>query len=400
MAPRFHRAVVRAFVEVTSTCALAWLCAAHAYAQYQPQYPPQGGYPPQGQYPAPEQYPPAQYPPGQYPPAQYPPQSQYPPGQYPPAQYPPGQYPPQPQYPPGQYPPEQYPPGQYPPGQYPPEQYPPQSQYPGQYPPGQYPPGQYPQPQNAPPGVQAPDQASAPEGQPGEGSSEDSFSAMLLVGVGATARSVDFRTGAGLRQLDTGMVPAVDLHLAGRVQGEHMFFGATLGYQTSFTAQGHQAPINPDGQTLSTPIRTHRFELGLVPGIRFGETSQSVTLALFAGYDLRGFSSVIDLNIPRYTLHGPVARLELEIPIGAVVVHLAPEAHMIASLSKDLRDLGSVSNGGLALGFEASARVRVTDWAAVQLAYRESHASANTAMGAPFTDVERFVFLDAVFRYY
>jgi hypothetical protein len=212
---------------------------------------------------------------------------------------------------------------------------------------------------------------------------------------------VDFRSNDGVRQLDTGFVPAVDLHLAARVQGENLFFGPVLGYQTSLTAQGSQVPPNPDGQTLSTPIRTHRFELGVLPGYRFGSDSDSVTLALFVGYDLRAFASTIELRVPRYTLHGPVARLELEVPIGGVVVlHVAPELQMIASISHDLRSAGSVNNGGVALGGEASMRIVVTDWAAVQLAYRESHASANTGFGTAFKDVERFAFLDAVVRYY
>jgi hypothetical protein len=159
-------------------------------------------------------------------------------------------------------------------------------------------------------------------------------------------------------------------------------------------------PPNPDGQTLSTPIRTHRFELGVLPGYRFGSDSQSISLALFAGYDLRAFASTIELRVPRYTLHGPVARLELEIPVADVIVlRLAPELQMIASISHDLRIAGSVSNGGVALGGEAAVRIVVTDWAAVQLAFRESHASANTGFGSSFKDMERFVFLDAVFGY-
>jgi hypothetical protein len=94
-----------------------------------------------------------------------------------------------------------------------------------------------------------------------------------------------------------------------------------------------------------------------------------------------------------------VLRLELDVPISVVVLHIGPELQMIASVSKDLRNAGTVSNGGSALGGEASLRVLVTDWAALQLAYRESHASSSTGLGASFKDMERFVFFDAVFRY-
>ena len=123
---------------------------------------------------------------------------------------------------------------------------------------------------------------------------------------------------------------------------------------------------------------------------------------MFAGYGLRAFASVVELGIPRYTLHGPLLRFELELPIaeGLLTLRIAPEVQLIVSVSRDLRGLSLIQDAGLAIGGEASARVRVTDWAALQLAYRESHASSDTAFSDSFKDVERLVFLDADVRLY
>jgi hypothetical protein len=230
----------------------------------------------------------------------------------------------------------------------------------------------------------------------------DALFAAVVLGVGATGRSMQVPSSSGPQKLDTGLVPALDLHLGARVRNQSFFFGGWVGYQTSIGAEGTQAAPGPQDKPLTTDIRTHRFEIGVLPGVRLSSNPNGATLGAFLAYGLRAFASISELGIPRYTLHGPLLRIEFELPLGDGVftLRIAPEAQLIVSVSRDLRMLGNLSDGGLALGGEASARVRVVDWAWLGLTYRESHASANSALKDSLSDVERWMFVDAVFRYY
>ena len=376
---------------------LSAACAGRAAAQSdgnQGSGPPPQGYPPQGYDPNQGSGPPPQG----YPPQGYDPNQGYGP---PPQGYPPQGYDPNQGYgpPPQGYPPQGYDPNQgYGP---PPQGYPPQGYDPNQGygpPPQGYPPNGYPPPGYGPP----PPGADQTAGTAGQASSSGGATAGIVLGMGATSRSVDLPTTGGTQVLDTGFVPAYELRIAGRVFDQHWFIGGALAYQSSLGAQGTQAAPGPADEALSTPIRTHRYEVGVVPGARFTDSPDAVSLALFAGYGLRGFASVVKLNVPRYTLQGPLARLELEVPLSSrtFVLRIAPEVQYILSISRDLRVAGTVQDGGLAWGGEAALAVHAASWLSVQLAYRESHATASTGFSDDFTDVERFLLLDAVLQYF
>lgn len=233
-------------------------------------------------------------------------------------------------------------------------------------------------------------------------SDADAVQATLALGIGVTQRLVEMPSVNGPRRLETTFVPALDLRMAARVHGERFYVGAGLGYQSSIGAEGVQMPIDPDAAGIATKVRTHRLEVGVLPGLRFGRGPGGVSLGLFAGWGLRTFDTVVELPMPRYTLHGPLARLEFEAELasGLLGLRAAPEAQWIVSLSRDLREAGSVQDSGFALGIELSARLRMVEWAAMQLLYRESHAIADTALEGSFEDVERYVLLGAVFRYF
>jgi hypothetical protein len=227
------------------------------------------------------------------------------------------------------------------------------------------------------------------------------FRVNLAVGIGVGQRSVHVPTGVGEQRLDSGFFPALDLALSGDAQlGEHALFGASAHYQTSLGL--HALALPPASVDQSTSLRSHRVELGLTPGYRFSSATSSVSIRLFAGWWLRGLRSVVDTRVPSNTLHGPVLRPELRIPIAGdgVVLRFAPELSIIVGATAALRDLASAQRVGLAFGAEVALELRVASSVRLLVAYRESRATLATAWSSSFSDHERFATVSAVLSYW
>ena len=225
--------------------------------------------------------------------------------------------------------------------------------------------------------------------------------ATLELGLGTTQRTIGFGVNEGRRALDSGFVPAFHIALDARF-GERAFLGVNMSYQTSVFAAVAQAAPDPQLTAASSTIQSHRISLGLMPGLRLGASRDSALVGLFVGYGLRAFASVIELNVPRYTWHGPVARLEFELPliVRRLVLRLAPEAQLIVGQTSDLRLLARTNQVGFAFGGEASIRVFLTTWLAAAVSYREARAGIGSGFRTSFEDIERYIVFDAFMRYY
>ena len=213
------------------------------------------------------------------------------------------------------------------------------------------------------------------------------------VGAGVGQRVIEYGSSAGIRALDTGLVPVLHLQLNGGVASERSSFGGLLEYRSSIGADALQRAPETAGST--TPMRTHAFQLGILPAYRFTDSAQSSSLAVFIGYGLRALASDAELLIPRYTLHGPVLRPVLRLAHGVLSVRVALEAQLVASISHDLRVSGNLDPTGFSLGGEAALGVRAAEWLAIEVSYREAHALVGSFWATSFADVERFVTLDA-----
>jgi hypothetical protein len=99
-------------------------------------------------------------------------------------------------------------------------------------------------------------------------------------------------------------------------------------------------------------------------------------------------------GIAGYTLLGPSLRAELELPVFSLLtLRAGPELHFIVGLDEPVRGHG-LERMGLALGFEAKARLALLDRLALELSYRQSRARVGSEAGvAPLYDFERFVTL-------
>jgi hypothetical protein len=218
---------------------------------------------------------------------------------------------------------------------------------------------------------------------------------------GVTYRSIEMTGVEGLRRLDTGWVPAVALEARAALGGERVWVEVGARYATSVHTFGSQQSPDPTSQFVSTPIRSHRFEGGVRPSVRFGADDASFGGGLFLGYGVRAFASAVELQMPRFTEHGPLARLELDIPVVGRLLRfrIAPEFQAILSISRAVRRFGQTEQFGIAFGGEASVRAQLIDWLALAIDYRESHAIVQSASAEPFGDIERFVLLTVGLRF-
>lgn len=252
------------------------------------------------------------------------------------------------------------------------------------------------------PDVQEEPAPSPPHETPAAANARPSPLAFALAGGGATSRTLSIPANDGPRKLDTGLAPALSIRLAARVQNTAHFLGLSLNYQTSVGL--HATDTVPDASTLpsETHIRSHRFEGGLAPGLFFSRSPNSAALSLFVGYGLRSLQSIAELRIPRFTLHGPVARLELDVPLldGRLSVRLAPEVQFIVGMTEQLRALAGLGTTGFAFGGEASVQLQLIGPWASRLCYREAHARSTGLEGRAFEDIERYVTLELSFQTY
>lgn len=236
------------------------------------------------------------------------------------------------------------------------------------------------------------------DADPATCASSPELTATLGVYTGFTSRNITLPTIAGLATLDTGMLPSLAIQVGALAPGD-AFFGVTFGYQSSLGAEASQAASDPLKPALSTSIQSHHFEGGVLGGFHFGGP-ESATLALFAGYGVRALASVVELRVPRFSLHGPVARIELELPLGApwIALRLAPEMQLVLAMSEELHTLG-VGSPIWAFGGEAGLRLRVSPRIALQLSFREAHAVVTSIYGGSFEDVERYGLFGLVVSY-
>jgi hypothetical protein len=226
------------------------------------------------------------------------------------------------------------------------------------------------------------------------------LTAALAVGSGFGQRFVHVPLRSGEQRLESGFFPVLDLRVNAELGvSRRALLGAEGRYQTSVALQARAIP--PAGVRREVAARSHHMDLGATAGLRFADSEASVRARLFAGWAFRGFRTVVDIDIPSYSLHGPVLRPELQIPIanGAVVLHVEPEIMFIVHATDELREAAATSSTGFAVGGEAALDIRLSERAAFTLAYRESRARVASAWSANLRDNERFFTARIALRY-
>lgn len=237
-----------------------------------------------------------------------------------------------------------------------------------------------------------------PDPQPAAPDTQE-LKACLRIGFGAGWRGIEVPSEQGLQKLDSESFPALDLGVQGSVALSPVFsLGIETRYQTSLGLQAEETPAG--GVPKSTSLRSHHARFGIVPGFRFAESPAAVSLDVLLGWEIRGLRSVTELSTPGYTLHGPLLRAELAIPLVLLFeLRFAPEFFYIVHITEELRELGGFRGGGYGIGGELTLAVSATRWLGFELGYRESHSFAPTYWSQSFSDGERFVTLRSVVEY-
>lgn len=229
---------------------------------------------------------------------------------------------------------------------------------------------------------------------------QDRVAARLRVGAGVAQRLIEAPSAEGPRELELGPVPALMVGIDGESHAGSWMLGLGLAYRTSVLGRVVDAEAGAGAATSKTAVRSHNFEAGLRIGLQLGAAEHPVHVALFAGYDVRALATVAVLRVPRFSLHGPVLRLELELPLHAanMRLRLGPEGQWISGISRALLDTSALTQPAFALGGFLQLQLPIDERFGLQLEYRESHAFAGSRGVPSFSDVERYLLLAAALR--
>jgi hypothetical protein len=242
---------------------------------------------------------------------------------------------------------------------------------------------------------QEPDESAEQGDKPAEASGDDgeSFVALLSVAGGVGERANDEPTHDGLRNLDTGFAPSLEIGLGTEgVVGGHFVLSAALAYRTVLGAK--ISSLLADGTSVNASIASHSIVVGVAPGYGF-EGPGSADLRLFVGFAYRTLSPS-DGALPGSTITGPVLRPELRVPIadGALVLRLAPEVIFALAPKAELAHyVTALSSFGVGIGGEANLDVRISKSFYIGAEFRESRVNVSTAWGQSSFELERLIAL-------
>ncbi|HKU40268.1 MAG TPA: hypothetical protein VJR89_19040 [Polyangiales bacterium] len=251
-----------------------------------------------------------------------------------------------------------------------------------------------------PPEAEASETVAAEEGAPDaaeepaaatEPDTGRTLTARAVVGAGVGTRSLRRPIASGASQtLPTSVFPAADISLSARVWPDAAFsLDVLFRYQTSLGLTIQEEPLFALENEVD--VRAEHAELSAAPSFRLGESATAARVNVPVGMAVRTFwPAVHQLQTPRYVLWGPLARAELDVPLGKIArLRFGPEAQLFFIAGTDLTDYG-VNQTGFALGAEASLELRLTEHFLLELQFRQSNALASSTNDPSFRDVERF----------
>jgi hypothetical protein len=221
----------------------------------------------------------------------------------------------------------------------------------------------------------------------------DDFVARLSLAGGVGERVNDVPTHDGIRGLDTGFAPGLEIGLGTEgVLGGHFVLSAALTYRTVLGAK--VSTVADDGSTINASISSHSIQVGVAPGYRF-EGPGSADLRLFLGFAYRTLSPS-DASLPGSTILGPVVRPELRVPIASGVLSLRIAPELILALgpqAKIAHYVTGLSSFGIGVGGEANLDVRISKAFYIGVEFRESRVNVSTSWGPSFFELERLIAL-------
>ncbi len=210
-----------------------------------------------------------------------------------------------------------------------------------------------------------------------------------LVGLGLGQRAVTLPTQSGPRLLDVGPFLMMDGAVRARVRlADSAQVLLALRYSTSVALQAESTPAA--GVPQSVPLRSQRFEVVLGAVGRIGTGATEPWLGVQLGYAVQDLHGLIEITMPRYSIGGPFARVDLRAVVaeGRVTLWAMPEGQWLVGVDNSLTRL-HVAHSGFAIGGELGIGVRLSSQFLWETSYRESHSFLSTLQSDAFHDLER-----------
>ncbi|MDD9939507.1 MAG: hypothetical protein OXU20_00465 [Myxococcales bacterium] len=234
------------------------------------------------------------------------------------------------------------------------------------------------------------------EGAEDEPTSREPESAAWLalevsVGVGAGTRAFERPIPVGTQKLPDTAFGAANLMARARLwPGDAVSLDLVLSYQTSLGMRIREPA--PFALPKDIDVRSHRLALAFAPTLRLGDSARALALAFPLGFVVRHLWPQTDqYRTPEYMLGGAFIRPELLWPLtDSVRLRIGPEVQWLPLLDGTLTRSGVSCCQGVAIGAQGSLQADLSEAIAVELFYRESHASVSANRGT-LGDVERFV---------
>jgi len=213
---------------------------------------------------------------------------------------------------------------------------------------------------------------------------------MALLGeAGIGMRDVELPRDGLLSRVNTGIFPALGLGVA---LDFHASKRASLGlvarYQTSIGLVLTEQLT--DGTQHERKTRSHHFEVGLAPTLRFGDGGWALYGAL--GYAVSELDPENHLVTPSYHLAGPYLRVGLQLPLGSerLRLRLGPDGQLVVQVGDELLALHTDARG-LGAGASASLEFSLGERWTLAVSFREQRFWLGTQQAQRFTDAARFV---------
>lgn len=210
------------------------------------------------------------------------------------------------------------------------------------------------------------------------------WSLQLAAEAGLAMRDVELPRDGVLYQIRSGAYPALGVAFQLEHRASPLFsIGVSARYQSSIGLVMDEQLAG--GTTHPRDTRSHHFEVGITPSLRWDTTGWAV-LGMF-GYGIAELDPLNHLVTPSYHLGGPHARVSLQIPLGNPRVHLTlgPEGQITLQTGDELTARG-VSASGLGAGANAALDLRFGERWWIALTYRELRFWASSTQGPGFTD--------------
>lgn len=189
--------------------------------------------------------------------------------------------------------------------------------------------------------------------------------ARLALGGGPGSYSQEMPRPQALQSLSSGLLPVLEVSAdVDTATADTLGAGGRLSYATT-VGQTASVETTP-GTVIASAARQQSVRGEFYLRIPLSDSPDGISLPLFFGAGLTGFSTDEPLPVVESTLLDVHLRPAVRVPLGPAEVELGPEAGFVLAILEDLPSQG-LSSTGFSLGGQLLLDVRLSDMLALRL---------------------------------